>query len=108
MPERLRRLAQLVVPAVAIAVIVVGLWPSDAPADPEARAHALATSLKCPICAGESIAASQTDLAGDLRELIGDEIAAGSDSISVSFVSTRASVIGTSSPPKAGCPVSIS
>ena len=78
MPERLRRLAQLVVPAVAIAVIVVGLWPSDAPADPEARAHALATSLKCPICDGESIAASQTDLAGDLRELIGDEIAAGS------------------------------
>lgn len=78
MPERLRRLARLVVPAVAVAVIVVGLWPSDAPASPEARAYALATSLKCPICAGESIAASQTDLAGDLRELISDEIAAGS------------------------------
>ncbi len=78
MPERLRRLGWLVVPAVAIAVIVVGLWPSDAPADPEARAYALATSLKCPICAGESIAASQTDLAGDLRRLIGEEIAAGS------------------------------
>ncbi len=77
MVERIRRLAWLVVPAVAIVVIVVGLWPSDAPANPEARAHALATSLKCPICAGESIAASQTDLAGDLRQLIDDEIAAG-------------------------------
>lgn len=78
MPERLRRLAWLVVPAIAIAVIIVGLWPSDAPTDPEARAYALAASLKCPICSGESIASSQVDLAKDLRALIADEIAAGS------------------------------
>lgn len=90
MVERLRRLGWLVVPAVAIAVIVVGLWPSAAPANPEARAYALANSLKCPICAGESIAASQTDLAGDLRQLIGDEIAAGrtDDQIRAQFVAS--------------------
>ncbi len=70
--------AWLVVPAVALVVIIVGLWPSESPADPEARAHALAVSLKCPICAGESIAASQTDLAEDLRRLIADEVAEGS------------------------------
>jgi cytochrome c-type biogenesis protein CcmH len=76
--ERLGTLAWLVIPAIALVVIVVGLWPSDAERDPEARAHALAVSLKCPICAGESIAASQTDLAEDLRGLIAAEIAAGS------------------------------
>ena len=78
MSERTSVLGWLVVPAVALAVVVIGLWPSDTPVDPEARAHALAVSLKCPICAGESIAASQTDLAEDLRRLIAAEIAAGS------------------------------
>ena len=67
----------MIVPVIALVVIVIGLWPSDAQPDPEARAHALAVSLKCPICAGESVAASQTELAEDLRRLIADEIAAG-------------------------------
>lgn len=78
MSERLGVIAWLIVPAVALVVIVIGLWPSDSPANPEARAHALAVSLKCPICAGESVAASQTDLAEDLRRLIAAEIADGS------------------------------
>lgn len=88
MSDRLGVVAWLVVPVLALAVIVVGLWPSSAQPDPEARAHALAESLKCPICAGESIAASQTDLAADLRQLIADEIAAGSsdDEIRTMFV----------------------
>lgn len=76
--ERAGVLAWLIVPAAALVVIVIGLWPSDKPTDPEARAYALAVSLKCPICAGESIAASQTDLADDLRRLIAAEITAGS------------------------------
>lgn len=86
--ERSRNLAWLVIPTIALVVIVVGLWPSDAARDPEARAHALAASLKCPICAGESIAASQTDLAEDLRRLIAEEIAAGTtdDEIEAMFV----------------------
>jgi len=75
--EQARPLAWLVVPMIAAAVIVVGLWPAQIERDPEARAYALAISLKCPICAGESIAASQTDLADDLRRLIATEIAAG-------------------------------
>lgn len=77
MSEKLGVGAWLIVPAIALAVIVVGLWPTATEADAEARAHALAESLKCPICAGESIAVSQTDLAADLRTLIADEIAAG-------------------------------
>lgn len=88
MSERFGVLAWLVVPMVALIVIVAGLWPSSAHADPEARAHALAESLKCPICAGETVAASQTDLAADLRRLIADEIASGSsdDEIRTLFV----------------------
>ncbi len=79
MSDRARNLAWLIVPAIALVVIIVGLWPGDrAAADPEARAYHLAISLKCPICAGESLAGSQTDLAKDLRARIDDEIAAGS------------------------------
>ena len=78
MPDTARRLAWLILPVAALAVIVVNLWPGDqAAADPEARAYHLAISLKCPICAGESLAGSQTDLAKDLRVLIDEQIAAG-------------------------------
>jgi len=91
MPERSRGLVWLIVPAIAIVVMIVGLWPGDASApDPEARAYNLSIRLKCPICAGESIAGSQTDLAQDLRARIDDEIAAGStdDEIIAMFVAS--------------------
>lgn len=78
MSDRVRTVGWLIVPVVAMAVIVVGLWPGDQTAtDPEERAYHLAVSLKCPICAGESLAGSQTDLAKDLRALIDDQIAEG-------------------------------
>ena len=77
MSERSNILVWLIVPAIALGIIVVGLASSKSVPSPEARAHALAVSLKCPICAGESVASSQTDLAEDLRALIADEIAAG-------------------------------
>ena len=79
MPERARNLVWLILPILATVVIVVGLWPTDqAAADPEARAYNLSVRLKCPICAGESLAGSQTDLAKNLRARIEEEIAAGS------------------------------
>ena len=78
MLEARRGLLWLVVPAIALVVLVVALWPGDQGAtDPEARAYNLTVSLKCPICAGESLAGSQTDLAKDLRIRIDEEIAAG-------------------------------
>lgn len=100
MSEQARTMAWLVVPLIALVVIVVGLWPSDAERDPEARAHALAISLKCPICAGESIAASQTDLAEDLRRLVADEIAAGStdEEIRAMFVESYGEQVLLSAP----------
>ena len=78
MRESRRGLVWLIVPAVALVIVIVALWPGDeAVADPEARAYNLAVSLKCPICAGESLAGSQTDLAKYLRARIDEEIAAG-------------------------------
>ena len=91
MPDRRNVLIWLIVPAIAVVVLVVGLWPGNESApDPEARAYNLAVRLKCPICAGESLAGSQTDLAQDLRARIEDEIAAGStdDEIIAMFVAS--------------------
>lgn len=79
MSERRRGLVWLIVPVIALGVLLVGLWPgADSATDPEARAYNLSVRLKCPICAGESLAGSQTDLAKDLRIRIADEIEAGS------------------------------
>jgi cytochrome c-type biogenesis protein CcmH/NrfF len=89
MSERRRGLVWLIVPVIALGVLLVGLWPgADPVTDPEARAYNLAVRLKCPICAGESLAGSQTDLAKDLRIRIADEIEAGStdDEIIAMFV----------------------
>lgn len=91
MPDAVRRFGWLVVPAIALVVIVVGLWPGEQPVtNPEARAYNLTVQLKCPICAGESLAGSQTDLAKDLRARIDQEIAAGStdDEIIAMFVAS--------------------
>ena len=91
MLDRGKVLVWFVVPVIAFGVLIVGLWPGNESApDPEARAYNLSIRLKCPICAGESIAGSQTDLAKDLRARIDDEIAAGStdDEIIAMFVAS--------------------
>ena len=43
----------------------------------EARAQALMAELRCPVCQGQSIADSDADLAGDMRDLVRRRIAAG-------------------------------
>lgn len=44
----------------------------------EARASALMQTLRCVVCQGQSIADSDADLAGDMRALVRERIAAGS------------------------------
>ena len=91
MSSRTKGLVWFIVPVIALGVVLVGLWPgNESVPDPEARAYNLSIRLKCPICAGESIAGSQTDLAKDLRARINDEIAAGStdDEIIAMFVAS--------------------
>jgi cytochrome c-type biogenesis protein CcmH len=48
-------------------------------ADPqqEARAKALMEELRCLVCQGQSIADSDAELAGDMRSLVRERIAAG-------------------------------
>lgn len=43
----------------------------------EARARALMEELRCLVCQGQSIADSDADMAGDMRHLVRERIAAG-------------------------------
>jgi len=43
----------------------------------EARAQALMTELRCLVCQGQSIADSDAEIAGDMRDLVRRRIAAG-------------------------------
>ena len=43
----------------------------------EARARALMETLRCLVCQGQSIADSDADMAGDMRALVRERIAAG-------------------------------
>ena len=45
----------------------------------EARAKALMEELRCLVCQGQSIADSDAELAGDMRDLVRRRIAAGED-----------------------------
>jgi cytochrome c-type biogenesis protein CcmH len=45
----------------------------------EARARALMETLRCLVCQGQSIADSDADMAGDMRALVRERIAAGEE-----------------------------
>ncbi len=66
----------------ALALVTMGLlglvaFGGDAETDNE-RAQRLARSYACPECVGESVAASNSSTARRMREIIQEEIAAGS------------------------------
>jgi cytochrome c-type biogenesis protein CcmH len=54
-------------------------WANEQLADPrqEAQAKALMEELRCLVCQGQSIADSDAELAGDMRALVRQRIAAG-------------------------------
>lgn len=54
-------------------------WADRQLPDPrqEARAQALMSELRCLVCQGQSIADSDAELAGDMRDLVRRRIAAG-------------------------------
>ncbi len=49
----------------------------------EARAQALMAELRCVVCQGQSIADSDAEIAGDMRDLVRRRIAAGEPSAQV-------------------------
>lgn len=67
----------LVLAAAAAALIVVGAMRDRGANNNSERITALARSLKCPVCAGESIDQSQAPVALTIREDIARLVAAG-------------------------------
>lgn len=64
--------------AVALVVIGVGLVSGDDSPPTEAeRVDALAASIKCPFCNGESLYESQSTVASEYRALIAQRVADG-------------------------------
>ena len=57
--------------------------PPPAAADPFEHAQALFDDIRCVVCQHESIADSPAGVAGDMRRLIREEIAAGADDAAV-------------------------
>lgn len=68
------------------------VWHGDGLAveDPEARARALASELRCVVCQNQSLLDSDADLARDMRALIRERIDAGdTDETIVAFLVER-------------------
>ena len=68
-------------PALADSSLPPSHWANRQLPDPgqEARARALMEELRCLVCQGQSIADSDADLAGGMRALVRERIAAGDD-----------------------------
>jgi cytochrome c-type biogenesis protein CcmH len=66
-------------PLVADSNLPPAYWANRQLPDPqqEARAQALMEELRCLVCQGQSIADSDAELAGDMRDLVRRRIAAG-------------------------------
>ena len=66
-------------PALADSSLPPSYWANRQLPDPaqEARASALMEEIRCLVCQGQSIADSDAELAGDMRDLVRRRIAAG-------------------------------
>ncbi len=66
-------------PAIADSGLPPARWANEQLPDPrqEAQAKALMEELRCLVCQGQSIADSDAELAGDMRALVRQRIAAG-------------------------------
>ena len=69
----------LAAPALADSSLPPAQWADRQLPDPsqEAEAKALMEQLRCLVCQGQSIADSDADLAGDMRNMVRSRIAAG-------------------------------
>lgn len=74
-----RRPLLLAAGAVLLLAAALGLWRAAQPRDLTAqeRVRAVATGLRCPTCAGQSVADSQSEMAQGMRVVVGDQLAQG-------------------------------
>jgi cytochrome c-type biogenesis protein CcmH/NrfF len=78
MSDQIRRTLRVVLPVLAVAIIVVGLWPrSDVVVTDADRVAHVASRIRCPFCNGESIGGATSQVARDLELLIEEQVAAG-------------------------------
>ena len=77
MSERVRQFVGWAVALVAMGVIVIGLLPGPAVADPDVREQHLAQRIACPWCHGQSLAESDSAVAQDLVVILREKIDAG-------------------------------
>ena len=69
---------RVLIPAIAAAIIVAGLWPqASVPPSDAARVDALASNIRCPFCGGESIADAPSQIARDLEAIIAEQVSEG-------------------------------
>ncbi len=61
----------------AISVTLVFTWYLTCWAARDGEARDIATKIRCPVCANLSIADSPSEIAGQMRELIGEKLAQG-------------------------------
>lgn len=74
----MRHALRLAVPlAVVLLALVIGASASDEPSSDAERAQAIAGSVRCPTCAGQSVASSDAPAAGQIRAEIDRRVAAG-------------------------------
>ena len=79
MSDQVHRTLRIVLPLLAVAIIVVGLWPrGDAVVTNAERVDHVAARIRCPFCNGESIGGATSQVARDLEVLIEEQVAAGS------------------------------
>lgn len=77
MSSSVRRIGGWVIAMAASAVIVLGLLPSAAEADPQIRQQQLSQRIACPWCHGQSLAESGSAVAADLVVILREKIDAG-------------------------------
>ncbi|NEX93848.1 cytochrome c-type biogenesis protein [Caulobacter sp. 17J65-9] len=79
MKPHLAVLTRALATAAALLCLAAASDPSERLKDPaqEARARALFQEIRCVVCQNESIDDSDADLAGDLRRMVREEVAAG-------------------------------
>lgn len=77
MADSLRRAVGWAVAGAALLVIVVGLLPQEAQADPDQREQYLSERIACPWCDGQSLAESDSQVARDLVVILREQIDEG-------------------------------
>jgi cytochrome c-type biogenesis protein CcmH len=71
-----RQLNTLIVVALVLMAVALGFMISTEPADAD-RAQEIGARIRCPVCQGESIADSPSQMAQDMMALIAEEVAQG-------------------------------